>query len=70
MTTPLIIYTAQNVEKQPAWWDSFMDEYGMWGVSKALEEYKAGFRLDENRNRVLMFANEDDKLLFMLRYMK
>ncbi len=70
MTTPLIVYTADNVGDQPAWWEKFLDEYGLFGVGKALEEYNAGFKLDENKSRVLMFENDDDKLLFVLRYVK
>ncbi len=69
MAVELFLYEANRLDCVPKWWDEFMDQ-GLFEIQDVLKEYNAGFRIDEGLRRFISFQTEDDKLLFVLRYVK
>lgn len=69
MAVELFLYEADQINCIPIWWDEFMDQ-GLFKIQDVLGEYNAGFRVDDGLRRIISFETEDDKLLFMLRYVK
>jgi hypothetical protein len=69
MAVELFLYEANRLDCVPKWWDEIMEQ-GLFKVQDILREHNAGFRLGIDQRRIISFENEDDKLLFVLRYVK